>query len=53
MNINTNYSFDNGVRSMARSSSLIKLALADEDPQQATKATYSLPKMRTSDCTCQ
>lgn len=32
MNINTNYSFDNGVRSLARSSSPTQLALAAEDP---------------------
>lgn len=48
-----NYSFDSGVRSLARSSSLIQLALAAEDAQQATKATYSLPKMRTPDSTWQ
>lgn len=53
MNINKSYSFDSGVRSLARSSSLIQLALAAEDPQQATKTTCCLPKMVTPDSTCQ
>lgn len=49
MYINKSYSSDSGVRSLARSSSLIQLALAAEEPQQETKAMYSLPKMRTPD----
>lgn len=54
MNINRSYSSDRtGVRSLARSSSLTQLALAAEDAQQAIKATYSLPEMRTPDSTCQ
>lgn len=53
MNINKSYSFNCGVRSLARSSSLIQLALAAEKPKQATKATYSLPKLRTPDSMCQ
>lgn len=53
MNINKSYSFDCGVRSLARGLSLIQLAFAAEDCQQATKATYSLAKMRTPDPICQ
>lgn len=47
------YEFSQWSQELARSSSLIQLALAAEDSQQATKATYSLPKMRTPDSTCQ